>query len=141
MPITFEIVQRFKREHQIPCKQSIQRQIDIQSTAAELCGGFLYKDANAIHQVFGGVIISWMDRAAVQCARRLTKNRYMATTGISRLHFKLPIRVSEEIIVQARVCHVRTFVLEIEVAVYRSVPFKAPQHSYSGYARAILYSE
>lgn len=106
--------------------------VNIRDTVIETRHPFLVKHANNHYNVFGGVILDWMDRAALHCARTFTKNEYMVTIAMNRVHFKLPIRLSDIISIRARICRVKKHSLEVEIAVYR-IENRVEQVSHAGY--------
>lgn len=107
--------------------------INIRDTMIETRNTFLLKHANFHRKVFGGVLLDWMDRAALYCARNFTKNPNMVTVGMNRVHFRLPISLNNILTIRARVCRVRKFTLEVEIAVYRASPMEPWQLSHTGY--------
>ncbi|KAF1323912.1 Atp-binding protein, partial [Globisporangium splendens] len=89
--------------------------IDIQTTVVETRHTFIMKHANVHGNVFGGVLLEWMDHLALYCARQFTKNYNMVTVGMDRVHFKLPINLHHMVSIRARICRVRYFeVLNLE---------------------------
>ncbi|TMW61320.1 hypothetical protein Poli38472_012511 [Pythium oligandrum] len=112
------------------------RAVNIKDTVIETRHPFLLKHANLQRNVFGGVLLDWMDRAALYCARSFTKNECMVTVGMNRVHFKLPIHLSDIISIRARVCRVKKYSLEIEIAVYRLQNMKE-LISHTGYYKVL----
>ncbi len=72
--------------------------------------------ANALGNVFGGQILSWMDLCAAICAQRHT-GRVAITAGIDDLSFDGPIQVGQVVRLRARVTATFRSSLEIEVVV------------------------
>lgn len=77
--------------------------------------------ANAMGNVFGGQILSWMDLCAAICAQRHTS--YIAiTAGIDDLSFDGPIQVGQVVRLSAHVTATFRTSLEIEVLVEGEEP-------------------
>lgn len=76
----------------------------------------LPSNANAMGNVFGGQILSWMDLCAAICAQRHT-GRIVVTAGIDDLSFERGVRVGEVVHLEAKVTGAFHSSLEIEVLV------------------------
>lgn len=82
-------------------------QLAIAKTLVEVQRGFLPRHENPNKTIFGGDVLTWMDKAALYCAQNFTKNVNMVTISMDRIFFKRPIRISEIVYMRARVCSVR----------------------------------
>lgn len=83
------------------------------STVSQL---MLPGDVNNLGHVFGGVILSMVDRAAAVAAMRHAGNPCV-TVSIDRVDFREPIHSGELVTCEARVNYVGTTSMEIGVAV------------------------
>jgi acyl-CoA hydrolase len=72
--------------------------------------------ANALGNVFGGQILSWMDLCAAICAQRHC-GRIAVTAGIDDLAFAGPIQVGQVVRLRAHVTATFRSSLEVEVVV------------------------
>jgi acyl-CoA thioesterase YciA len=74
------------------------------------------KDTNAYGNIFGGVIMSLMDKAAAIAAWRYARMRVL-TASVGNITFRSPILVGEIVRAAATVIHVGRSSLEVEVTV------------------------
>jgi acyl-CoA hydrolase len=72
--------------------------------------------ANALHTVFGGQIMAWMDLCAAICAQRHT-GTVCVTAGVDDLSFEGPIQIGQVVRLNARVTATFRSSLEVEVRV------------------------
>lgn len=74
------------------------------------------QDANSLGNVFGGVILSMMDKTAAVCAIRHSRATCVTVT-VDRVDFREPIRVGELVIMRASVNFVGRSSMEIGIRV------------------------
>src|SRR4051812_7687413 len=74
------------------------------------------KDTNVYGNIFGGVIMSLMDKAAAVAAWRYARMRVL-TASVNEIVFHSPIRVGEIVRAAATVVYVGRTSLEVEVVV------------------------
>lgn len=83
---------------------------------AELIETLLPKDTNSYGNIFGGVIMSIMDKTAGVVCWRYSRKR-VVTACAQRISFHTPINVGEVIYSRATIIHVGRSSMEVEVEV------------------------
>lgn len=78
--------------------------------------------ANALGNVFGGQIMSWVDLCAAICAQRHA-GRLCVTAMVDELRFQGPVRVGEVVRLTARVTAAFRTSLEVSVVVHGEEPW------------------
>jgi acyl-CoA hydrolase len=83
---------------------------------AELIETLLPKDTNGYGSIFGGVIMSIMDKTAAVACWRYSKRR-VVTAGAQRISFHAPINMGEVVYSRATIIYVGRTSMEVEVEV------------------------
>lgn len=78
-------------------------------------------DTNYHGTVFGGRILQWIDIAGAIAAQRHTR-RKVVTASIDDMHFAVPIRLGEVVVLKAAVNYVHRTSMEVGVRVEREIP-------------------
>jgi acyl-CoA hydrolase len=81
---------------------------------AELIETLLPKDTNGYGNIFGGVIMSIMDKTAAVACWRYSKRR-VVTAGAQRISFHAPINMGEVVYSRATIIYVGRTSMEVEV--------------------------
>lgn len=79
------------------------------------------QQANFADNVHGGVIMGLMDEAAYLCASRYAET-YCVTVAVDQVEFQSPVRVGEEVTVQAAVHRVGDSSMQVGISVYAEDP-------------------
>lgn len=67
--------------------------------------------------LFGGVLMSWMDKVAYMAAQRHSGKRHVVTAGIDRIEFGAPIHMGDQVVLSAAVDFVGRTSMEVGVRV------------------------
>ncbi|KAE9035180.1 hypothetical protein PR002_g7705 [Phytophthora rubi] len=109
-------------------------QVPVQDTVVALAASFLPRHLNRNGTVFGGEILSWMDKTALYCGRVFTGNSNMVTVSANRVSFNMPVTTDDVTTVVARVCGIREHCVDVEVEVFlRKFASQEHQKSHTGY--------
>ena len=93
----------------------------MQNRKAELIETLLPKDTNGYGNIFGGVIMSIMDKTAGVACWRYSKNR-VVTACAQRITFHTPINMGEVVYSRASIVYVGRCSMEVEVEVFDEDP-------------------
>lgn len=72
---------------------------------------------NALGNIFGGVVMSWIDVAGAIAAMRFARSP-VVTVSVDYLHFIVPIKTGFTVKLEARVTYSGTTSMEVEVLVF-----------------------
>lgn len=72
--------------------------------------------------LFGGVLMSWIDKVAYMSAQRHSGRSHVVTVNIEQIHFKTPLKVGDHAILVASVEYVGRTSMEIGVTVEQEDP-------------------
>ncbi|TMW55719.1 hypothetical protein Poli38472_010601 [Pythium oligandrum] len=115
--------------------------VPVKSTELEFCQWYQPKNLNVANVVFGGDVLSWMESAAVSCARKLTKNEHVFLRSTNQVLFQRPVSPLDVVTLRARVCHVRQSELDVEIEVYvTSIVKPTRSKSHSGFFTLVSLS-
>jgi acyl-CoA hydrolase len=91
--------------------------------------------------VFGGDVLLMLERAAVYCGRRFTRESHIQCIAVYDVHFKVPIKPTSILLVTARVVYVRQYCIEVEVVVNtdRSHEGVGPERSHTAYFTIVTH--
>ena len=81
----------------------------------------LPQDTNQHGTIFGGRVLQWIDIAGAVAARRHSHFK-VVTASIDEMHFLVPIRLGEVVVLKACVNFVHRSSMEIGVRVEREIP-------------------
>ncbi|GAW67129.1 thioesterase [Geoanaerobacter pelophilus] len=88
----------------------------MENRKAELIETLLPKDTNSYGNIFGGVIMSIMDKTAGVACWRYARKR-VVTARAHRINFHAPINVGEVVYSRATIIHVGRSSMEVELEV------------------------
>ncbi|KAG7398800.1 hypothetical protein PHYBOEH_010432 [Phytophthora boehmeriae] len=108
--------------------------VPVSDTVVALGNSFMPRHLNRHGTVFGGEILSWMDKTALYCGKIFTGNSNMMTVSADRVSFKLPVSTSDVVSVEARICGVREHNVEVQVEVFlNKLASQERRKSHTGY--------
>ena len=88
----------------------------VRESQAEMSDMMMPQDANILGHVFGGVILSMMDKCAAISAFRHARNNCV-TVSFDRVDFREPIHVGDLVVMKSSVNYVGTTSMEVGVKV------------------------
>jgi acyl-CoA hydrolase len=98
-------------------------------------------DTNYHGTVFGGRVLQWIDIAAAISAQRHCR-RKVVTASIDDMHFAVPIRLGEIVVLKASVNYVHRTSMEIGVRVERELPATGErQHAATAYVTYVALDD
>lgn len=72
--------------------------------------------------LFGGVIMTWIDKIAYMCAQNFSECSTVVTANIDQIKFIKPAFMGDQVILQAKVVAAGKSSMEIDVTLYREIP-------------------
>lgn len=98
-------------------------------------------DTNPRNTVFGGVVMSWIDKAAAMVASRHA-GRAVVTVHIDSISFLAPIHVGEHALIRAELQYVGNSSLVVRVMVFAENPYnKESRHTTTAYLTFVALDE
>lgn len=85
-------------------------------TAVTMTELVLPSHTNALGNIFGGVVMAWIDIAGAIAAQRYARSQ-VVTVSIDYLHFIVPIKIGYTVVIEADVTHAGHTSMEVEVTV------------------------
>lgn len=80
------------------------------------------EDINPHGTLFGGVIMTWIDKIAFMCAQNFAECKTVVTVNIDQIEFIKPAFMGDHIVLSALVVSVGNTSMEIDVTLQREVP-------------------
>jgi acyl-CoA hydrolase len=69
--------------------------------------------------LFGGVIMTWIDKVAYMCAQNYAERISVATASMDQMKFIKPVHMGDQVAIQARVSYTEGASIEIDVTLYK----------------------
>jgi acyl-CoA hydrolase len=98
----------------------------MEESTIRVCKNFLPRNLDGIGTIFGGDLLEWMEKAAVMCASKFTRNSNVVTIAMDQVFFKTAISVAHVLELAARVVYSRSHTLQVEVVVHAYIPEWVP---------------
>jgi len=89
----------------------------VQESEAETTIVMLPSDANPLGNVFGGMILKYVDLLAGLVAKRHVGHANIVTTSIDSMTFLKPVYIGNALILKAKINYVRRSSMEVEVKI------------------------
>eukprot|EP00796_Vickermania_ingenoplastis_P000475 gene475-255_t len=87
----------------------------MQDTKIEAHRIFFSSFLNNNNTVFGGELMAWMERHAVNCGKTFTGNRHVYCIGMHSVAFPEPVFATDWVVLEAMVIYVRNTTMEVDV--------------------------
>ncbi len=94
-----------------------------------LCEFVFPSDTNHLGTLYGGTLMSWMDKAAAVAGLRRAGSTAVVTVAVDALEFRVPIHHGELVELVARVESVGRTSMKVRVEAHREDPPAAPASS------------
>lgn len=98
-----------------PINKNKPMHMKIEDTKIEAHRIFFSSYLNNNNTVFGGELMSWMERHAVNCGRTFTGNRHVYCIGMHSVAFPEPVFATDWVKLEAMVIYVRNTTMEVDV--------------------------
>lgn len=69
--------------------------------------------------LFGGVIMTWIDKVAYMCAQNYAERISVATASMDQMKFIRPVHMGDQVAIQARVSYTEGASIEIDVTLFK----------------------
>jgi acyl-CoA hydrolase len=80
------------------------------------------EDINPHGTLFGGVLLTWMDKIGYMCAQLYAEWKLTVTASMDRIDFLTPIEVGDHVVLGARVVATGTSSIEIDIEAFKINP-------------------
>jgi acyl-CoA thioesterase YciA len=77
----------------------------------------LEKDIGNYGNLFGGIMMSWLDEAAAILTYKTARSNRMVTLLVERLEFIQPVKVGDVVVLSGRVIKIGTTSITVEISV------------------------
>lgn len=81
-------------------------------------------EVNPHGTIFGGVVMSWIDKIAYMCAQNFAECKKTVTANIDQIQFINPIFAGDHVIIKALVVSVGRSSMEIDVTLFKEDPIR-----------------
>lgn len=95
------------------------------TTAQSICESrkiVMPEQINPHGTLFGGVIMTWIDKVAYMCAQNYAECLSTVTATIDQVKFLSPVHVGDQVVIRAIVSHVGDSSMEIDVSLHKENP-------------------
>ncbi|EPY31236.1 ATP-binding protein Cassette (ABC) superfamily [Strigomonas culicis] len=89
--------------------------VRMRDTVCRANNTFLRCHLNSQGTVFGGALLSYMERYAVHCGRVFAQRRHVYTAGVPRVDFCAPVLPTDYVALEAKVIYVGDTTMEVDV--------------------------
>lgn len=102
---------------EVSCPINEQKAVHVKIDDTKITGNRIFFSSflNNNNTVFGGELMAWMERHAVNCGRCFCTNRHVYCIGMHSVAFPEPVFASDWVTLDARVIYVRRTTMEVDV--------------------------